>query len=100
MKMDSRKVIEWHIKIFTIFGMWPTKNQSIFYSMWTIIFCISVNIGFTSSLVACFLFVDSINEVIDQLVVTSTIVMVATKGIRFSKLSKLNEFSMHATSFL
>lgn len=79
--MNSRNVLKWHIRVFKICGLWPPHGGSILYTIWSIFFTLTVYIGFPISQLAVVFFVDSVNAAVDHLVMTSTIVMAAIKGL-------------------
>lgn len=79
--MDSRDVLKWHIRVFKFCGLWPPEDGSILYSMWVVFFTLTVNIGFPVSQLICVLYVDSVNAAVDHLLITSTVIMAAIKGV-------------------
>lgn len=78
--MDSRNVLKWHIRVFKVCGMWPPDNRSPWYTVWMFVFCFAVNIVFPISLLTCVVFVNSINGMVDHLLISSTVFMAAIKG--------------------
>lgn len=79
--MDSRLALKWHIRVFKMCGLWPPEHESTLYKIWTIIFTLAVNIGFPVSQLICVLWVDSVDAVVDHLIITSTVIMAALKGL-------------------
>lgn len=79
--MNSRKVLKWHIRVFKFCALWPPEDEALLYNCYTIIFSIAVNFGFPISQLICVLYVDSINAIVDHLVITSTVVMAVIKGL-------------------
>lgn len=79
--MDSRLVLKWHLRVFQICGLWSAENGSILYSTWMIIFTTFVNIGFPLSQLICVLWVDSIEAVVNNLIIASSIFLAAIKGM-------------------
>lgn len=79
--MDSQRVLKWHLRAFKLCGLWPPENGSFLYNIWIVIFISIVNIGFPISQLVCVLWVDSVDAAVDNLIITSSVVMVVVKGL-------------------
>lgn len=79
--MDSRLVLKWHIRVFKLCGLWPPKGGSILYSIWVVFFTLTVNIGFPISQLICVLWIDSVNAAVDNMIITSSVIMAVVKGL-------------------
>lgn len=78
--MNSLDMLKFHIDTFRIYGLWPNENGSRLYDCWTIIFSVVVAIIFPLTQLACVLFVESLDEIVEHMVLSSTVVMVSAKG--------------------
>lgn len=79
--MNSKDNIKYHILIFKILGLWPSENDSIGYKMWTYIYCILFCFGCPASHLICVFYVESMNAIVDNLVLTSSIIIASMKAI-------------------
>ena len=79
--MDSQSVLKYHILVFKFGGLWPTEDASFLYHIYSLAMFIFVYIGFPLSQIWCVLFVDSVEKVVDQLVLTSTVWMASIKAV-------------------
>lgn len=61
-------------------GLWPPEGGSSLYRIWTFTFFAAVHIGFPISALVCVFFVDSVDAIVDILVLTSTIVVTTVKS--------------------
>lgn len=77
--MDSRQILKWHINIFRAYGMWRPKNKSKLYDFYVIIYSIFFNVGLPLSELVCVLFVGSVDAIVDNLVLTSSVILVVLK---------------------
>lgn len=90
--MRSFAVVEKHIWVYKIFGLWPPDHPSAWYSLFSALAIGLVYVGFPVTLGASVMFVDSMNRVVDNLVMTSSLVMAGVKGINvFLNKSNLKE---------
>lgn len=91
--MNSRNVLRWHMGVFKLFGLWAPQNFSILYTIWSIICASLFYIGDPISQLMAVFYVSSVNGAVDHLVMTSTIIMAAIKGlnvlVRRKKLAEL-----------
>lgn len=91
-KMNSIQVIRSHIWIYRYFGLWPSAQPSLWYTFFSITFICFVYTGFPVMMLISVLFVRNVNQVVDNLVMTSSLVMAGIKGINiFLKRHKLKE---------
>lgn len=79
--MDSLKVLKYHVNIFKVFGLWPTQTTSIWYTFYSYAVIILILIGFPGTLLVSVIFVNSLNQIVDNLVITSSLAMAGLKGI-------------------
>lgn len=79
--MDSRLVLKWHIRVFKLCGLWPPEGGSILYSIWVVFFTLTVYIGFPISQLISVLWIDSVNAAVDNLIITSSVIMAVVKGL-------------------
>lgn len=93
--MYSVDSLKYHILSFRVCGLWRIENGSRLYDCWSAIFLTVVAFGFPFSQLMCFIFVDSVNGFVEQLLLTSTTIIAALKGfnifVRKRKLAKLFE---------
>lgn len=78
--MYSVDMLKYHILAFRVCGLWPNENGSWLYDCWSLIFLVVIALGFPLSQLVCVLFVDSVDAVVEHLVLTSTVVMASVKG--------------------
>lgn len=78
--MNSRESLKWHILFFKICGVWHPEHGSILYTLWSLFFSFIVYIAFSISLLVCVFFVDSVNKIVDHMIITSSVIMVAVKA--------------------
>lgn len=79
--MNSVSALKNHIKLFKYFGVWPSSKTGLAYDSWTIFVFIFVGVGFSlSQLVNC-LFVQSVDDIINSLIVASSTTVVTLKGV-------------------
>lgn len=78
--MYSVDCLNIHVTVFRVCGFWPNEDDGWLYNCWSTIFLIVVAIGFPLSQLSCVLFVDSVDETVEHLVLSSTVVMVTIKG--------------------
>lgn len=79
--MYSIGILKYHILMFKVCGLWPNERSSWLYDCWTFIFIVFVAIGFPLSQLVCVLFVDSIDSMVENLILSSTVVTASIKGI-------------------
>lgn len=79
--MDSLKVLKYHIMIFKFFGLWPSENPSIWSRLYSFFVITVILIGFPGTLIASMLFVNSLQQIVDILVITSSLAMAGIKGV-------------------
>lgn len=102
--MDSSKALKYHIKTFRLAGVWPVKSERypLLYHIWTIIVFVLLGILFPFSQVLNIFFADSIMEMVDRSVITSSVVVVVIKAVNlyhkrngltdlFNELKKLDD---------
>lgn len=79
--MDSVKNLKYHVFVFQIFGLWPPINGSMLYSVYSYICVWVILIFFPATLLLSMLFVDSLEKVVDNLIINSSLSMASLKGI-------------------
>lgn len=79
--MYSVDFLKYHILMFRACGLWPNERGSWLYDCWSTIFIVGVAIAFPLSQLVCVLFVDSMDAIVEHLVLSSTVVMASVKGI-------------------
>lgn len=79
--MYSLDILKNHIIIFRYCGFWPDEKSSWLYVCWSIIYTAIVCICFPISQLVCVFFVDSVDAIVDHLLLTSTLIMASVKGI-------------------
>lgn len=78
--MDSEKVLEWHKKDFKFYGVWPRENPTVFQFVHALLFYTIFIVMFTVSAVICVFFCNSIDAMVDNLLLSTTFVMVSIKA--------------------
>lgn len=78
--MNSINVLNWHMRVFKLTGLSPT-NSSILYTIWTHFCILTIFTGYPLSQLIAVFYVDSVSAAVDHLVMTSTVVMAAIKGL-------------------
>lgn len=93
-EMDSTKSLKYQLKTFRILGAWKKPSKfSIFYTIWTMILFVIVGFLFPLSQILSIFFASSISEMVDRMVITSSVVIVVVKAINvYTKQEKLQEF--------
>lgn len=81
--MDSVVVLKWHIRIYKVCGLWPPEQPSPLYFWYSVVFNILVNIVLPLSTISAVFFIDSIDLMVDHMVLTSTLIMVTIKSFNF-----------------
>lgn len=92
--MDSLELLRNHINTFKLFGLWPyfQLKPSLWYRLWSFITFITIGILFTLSLILSVFYSSSVDKIVDNLIITSSVVVVILKGINlFVNKSKLLE---------
>lgn len=79
-KMYSVDLLKYHVAIFRWCGFWPYENGSCLYDCWSVLFSVVVAIGFPLTQLVCVAFVDSMDQIVEHLVLSSTVVMASVKG--------------------
>lgn len=79
--MDSLKVLKYHVIIFKLFGLWPSENPSIWSRLHSFFVITVIFIGFPGTLFLSMTFVSSLQQVVDILVITSSLAMAGIKGV-------------------
>lgn len=93
--MDSSKALKYHLKIFRLAGVWPEAASKYFlaYHIWTFFVILLLGILFPFSQILNIFFADSITEMVDRSVITSSVVIVVVKALNlYTKRRELNEF--------
>lgn len=81
--MDSLLALKYHFKTFSLFGVW-LKNEaenSRLYHFWTVIIFIVLGVLFPLSQIVNIIFVNSVTEMVDRSVITSSVVVVVIKAL-------------------
>lgn len=83
--MDSLSVVRNPFQILQLSGVWcpekPTKLVRYCFSLWTIVNVFGLNIAFTLIEVSNTFYINSIDEMVDHLMITSTIFVTILKAI-------------------
>lgn len=79
-KMDSQKALKWHIAVFKVTGLLSPEKPSNIYSYYSITVSILSFILFPLSALSCVFFLDSIDSIVENLILTSSSIMLAVKG--------------------
>lgn len=69
-----------HLFAFKVCGLWETEKSSNLYKLWSLFFSYVICIGFPISQIICVFYVNSVNQVVDHLVLTSTVAVVPFKA--------------------
>lgn len=91
--VDSKKALNGHIAVFKVFGLWPSINPTALNHLHLICtFCFS-SLGFLITLLIIIPYMNSMKQVIDNLLVSCSVFLAGVKGIivymKQSKLQKL-----------
>lgn len=81
--MDSSKALKYHIKTFQVAGVWPTSlasPYSLLYQVWAVLIFLALGILFPLSQILNIFFAQSVAEMVDRSVITSSVVIVVVKG--------------------
>lgn len=100
--MSTADIFKYHIFMFRVCGIWPNEKGGWLYDCWSVIFYVIVAIGFPLSQLVCVFFVDSVDGVVENLLLVNTCATAAVKGVNlyiqkrklvqlFSILDKLDE---------
>lgn len=89
--MGSDRAFKWHIRIFTACGLLSSETSSAYYTYYSISISILSYILFPLSSIFCVFFLDSVDAIVGNLLITSTNVMLAIKG--FNMLLKQKMFA-------
>lgn len=94
--MDSLKALKYHFKTFQVAGVWPSKNEHqdfLLYRIWTVVIFLTLGFLFPISQILNIFFANSIIEMVDRSVITSSVVVVVVKGMALYTTRKgLNDF--------
>lgn len=93
--MDSSKALIFHFKTFRVTGVWPKEStsRSLLYNIWTVLVLIVLGFLFPITQILNIFFAHSVTEMVDRLVITSSVVVVVLKGMAiYSTRKGLNEF--------
>lgn len=82
--MDSTAVITKQIRAFRLFGMLPAKSPSYLYSLWGVIVFFLAGIGLVSIQSLSVFYVQSTNELVEELLLLCTTAHIAIKIILFN----------------
>lgn len=92
--MDSLVALKYHFRTFFLFGLW-SKNQaenSHLYHFWTALVFFVFGIFFPLSQIVNVFFVNSVTEMVDRSVITSSVVVVVIKALNlYANRKKLTE---------
>lgn len=89
--MISQEMFKWHIRSFKLCGLWPPQGGSKLYSVYVILFSIAFNIIFPITEIVCVFFVDSVEQVVDHMILRITIILIVIKS--FIVLATKNRFA-------
>lgn len=79
--MDSRENLNFHITLFRLGGIWPSKDGSIIYEFWTYFFNIIICVGFPLTQMVCVFYVDSVAVIVGLFVITVTNLITTVKAL-------------------
>lgn len=81
--MDSSKALKYHFKTFTFVGLWPKSSirYPFLYIFWAVIVWLILGIFYPLSLILNLIFAESIFEMAERLVITSSVVVLVIKAI-------------------
>lgn len=81
--MDSSKALKYHFKTFTMAGLWPKEGAGSFhfYHIWTVVVFLVLGLLFPFSQILNIFFANSIMEMVDRSVITSSVVVVVIKAL-------------------
>lgn len=95
LKMDSSVALKYHLKTFHLAGVWPnvSSKYSILYHSWTLFIFLVLGLLFPLSQILNIIFADSIIEMVDRSVITSSVVVVVIKALNlYIKRKELDDF--------
>lgn len=78
-QMDTRKVLNWHLKILRVLGLWPEPDDSIGYSIRSIVLGLFLFMSYPLFQFACVFFVNSVDDAVVILLLSSTMVTTVMK---------------------
>lgn len=81
--MDSSKALKYNLRTFTFVGLWPLKSlrYPFLYNFWAVIVWLILGILYPCTLILSLFFADSIYEMAEHLVLTSSVVVLVIKAI-------------------
>lgn len=90
--VDSVKALKYQFIMFQYLGIWPPNPPTWSSHLYTFVAFYMLSAGFIGSLAASIIFVKSMKQVIDNLIVSSSVLLVVIKGIiiYFTKPKALN----------
>lgn len=90
--MGSYEVLKPHIWIYKNFALWPPEKPTLLYKLFSFFAIAVVYAGFPVTLLISLMFVKSMNQVVDNLVITSSLIMASVKGVNvYINQSRLKE---------
>lgn len=78
--MDSREIIGSYVKVFKIYGLWPSEKSSFSYSLWSIVVSIFLYLLHTLFKLSSVVFANSIDEMVGILLVSSAVATISAKA--------------------
>lgn len=78
--MDTSQIVGWHVKAFKVYGLWPPRNNSIPYNIWSIIVAMFLYIVHSLFKLSSVLFVSSVDDLTRVLLISSAVLTVSTKA--------------------
>lgn len=93
--MDSSTALKYHLNTFKLAGLWPTIESNVhhLYHLWTVLIFLVLGILFPLSQMLNIYFADTITEMVDRSIITSSVVVVVIKALNlYTNRNKLMEF--------
>lgn len=79
--VNSVKVLKYQILIFRVFGIWPPKTPTIISRLHTFVAFYVLSLGFIGTLSLSIMNVKSVKQVIDNLIISSSVILAFIKGV-------------------
>lgn len=90
--MDSREIVSWFLKVFKYNGLWPPKNFSLIYTIWSfVVFSLLFILHLLFKICSVF-FVKTVDEMVGILLISSAVLTIVAKAciLRFDKDTFIN----------
>lgn len=93
--MESLQVLEYHMFFCHICGLWPSPRPSYWYWLYSYAFITVILIGCCAISFISLPYVDSVDQIVDNLIINSSLIMTSIKGVNVliqrKKITKLFE---------